>query len=134
MDLVNNQTISINTEQDIVNVRKIVREYATQIGLNTINQTKLVTAASELTRNIIKYAEGGNLIINILNKNDRTGLQMTFEDKGPGIPDISLAMIAGYTSKDGLGIGLSGSKQLVDEFDIKSEIGKGTTIKLTLWK
>lgn len=134
MENVKSATIAINKEQDIINVRKIVRDHAMQIGLSLLNQTKLVTAASELTRNIIKYANNGTLQLNILHKEDLIGLQLIFEDQGPGIPDISLAMLAGYSSKDGLGIGLSGSKRLVDEFDIKSEVGKGTLIKLMLWK
>jgi serine/threonine-protein kinase RsbT len=131
MEMIKSETININNEQDIINVRKLVRDYAIHIGLGAVNQTKIVTAASELTRNIIRYAKNGTLQLNIINHGEKIGLQMIFEDRGPGIPDISLAMIAGYTSKDGLGVGLSGSKQLVDEFDIKSEVGKSKVIVLT---
>jgi serine/threonine-protein kinase RsbT len=131
---IKSKLFNIKAEQDIISVRRIVRELANEIGLKALNQTKLVTAASEITRNIIKYADNGTLEINVVKENDRTGLQMIFNDYGPGIPDVSLAMIAGYTTGGGLGVGLSGTKQLVDEFDIKSEVGKGTSIKLILWK
>lgn len=135
MQTLTGETIAINDERDVVNVRKIIREQALALKFSMINQTKLVTAASELTRNIIKYANCGTVEYNhLIDNNDRHGLQLIFTDQGPGIPDIKRVMAGGYTTGGGLGLGLSGSKKLVDEFELNSEVGKGTCIKLILWK
>lgn len=124
----------IAREQDVVLFRNRVKEYATKIGMSILNQTKLITAASELVRNMLKYANGGTVLIEVISKNKVTGVRLTFEDKGPGIPDLKLAMQDGYSTGKSLGLGLPGAKRLVNEFDIKSEVGKGTTVAITRWK
>lgn len=121
------------SEPDIVLVRRRVREVANRIGLSLVDQTKLVTAASELARNTLTYGGGGMLQLESLN-GPRTGVRLTFVDKGPGIPDISLALRDGYTTGSGLGLGLSGSKRLVNEFEIDSKVGEGTRVAVTRWK
>ena len=131
---ISKHAIEIKHDHDIVLARKLVRECANELKFSILNQTKLVTAASELMRNIIKYANSGTVNLNIIHNGSREGLQIIFEDQGPGIPDIPKVMAGGYTTGGGLGLGLSGSKRLVDEFDIKSIVGKGTCIKIVLWK
>lgn len=130
MSIVNSEAIPVASEPDIVLVRRRVREVANQIGLSLVDQTKLVTAASELARNTLTYGGGGMLQLESLN-GPRT---LTFVDKGPGIPDISLALLDGYTTGSGLGLGLSGSKRLVNEFEIESKVGQGTRVAVTRWK
>jgi serine/threonine-protein kinase RsbT len=127
-------TIAIKTEQDIVNVRKQVRMQAEQLQFSLIKQTKIVTAASELARNIFKYANVGTLEISLIHGRRGTGLQLVFKDQGPGIPDIEQAMSAGFSTGKGLGLGLSGAQRLVDEFNITSHLGKGTCVRIILWK
>ncbi len=134
MNALQSNTYPILIEQDVVLIRKVVRELSVQLKLSLINQTKLVTAASELTRNIIKYASTGSLKVDVINNGTRDGIQLIFEDKGPGIPDIPRVMKGGYTTGKGLGLGLSGSERLVDEFELKSVVGQGTYIKLIVWK
>lgn len=124
----------IEKEQDVVPFRNRVKEYAVKIGMSLVNQTKLITAASELVRNMLKYAGGGTVLIEALTQGRDTGIRLTFEDNGPGIPDISLAMKDGFSSGKSLGIGLPGTKRLVNEFDIKSTVGKGTTVCIIKWK
>ncbi len=124
----------IDKEQDVVPFRNRVKEYAVKIGMSLVNQTKIITAASELVRNMLKYAGGGLTIIEVVSQGRDTGIRLTFQDKGPGIKDIVLAMKDGYSSGKSLGIGLPGTKRLVSEFDIKSEIGVGTTITILKWK
>ena len=124
----------IDKEQDVVPFRNRVKEYAVKIGMSLVNQTKIITAASELVRNMLKYAGGGLAIIEVVSQGRDTGIRLTFQDKGPGIKDIALAMKDGYTTGKSLGIGLPGTKRLVSEFDIKSELGVGTTITILKWK
>ena len=107
---------------------------ATKIGMGLVNQTKLITAASELVRNMLRYAKGGKVTINIVSHLSRTGLQLIFADSGPGIKDLSLALKEGFSTERSLGLGLPGAKKLADEFDIKSTPGKGTTVIILKWK
>jgi len=115
-------------------VRQLVRTRAAEIGLSLVDQTKIVTAASELARNTLDYGKGGHVQLQLLRNDTRAGIKLVFEDKGPGIKDIDLAMTDGYTTGNGLGLGLSGSKRLVNEFDIQSSPGQGTRITIVRWK
>ena len=124
----------IEKEQDVVPFRNRVKEFAVKIGMGLVNQTKLITAASELVRNMLKYAGGGTVLIEAITEGRDNGVRLTFHDKGPGIKDISLAMKDGYSSGKSLGIGLPGTKRLVNEFDIKSNVGEGTTVSIIKWK
>jgi len=124
----------ILTSEDVVRVRQKVRSWAIEMGFNLIDQTKLVTAASELARNTINYGGGGEFRLEALNEGNRSGLRLTFEDHGPGIEDVELALKDGYTTAGGLGLGLGGSKRLVNEFDIFSRPGEGTRITVTRWR
>lgn len=135
MQVLNSEHLPIRTQNDIVIVRQKVRAYALQLGLGIIDQTKVVTAASELARNTLDYGGGGDLELSTL-KNDlsRMGLRLTFEDQGPGIADIEKALTDGYTTGGGLGMGLSGSKRLMNEFQIESQLGKGTRVVAIKWK
>lgn len=127
-------TMNIVQEQDVVPFRNRVREYAVKIGMSLVNQTKLITAASEMVRNMLKYGGGGITIIEVISEERNNGIRLTFQDKGPGIQDIPLAMKDGYSTGKSLGVGLPGAKRLVNEFTIKSVVGEGTTITLTKWK
>ena len=120
-------------DQDVVPFRNRVKECAVRIKMGLVNQTKLITAASELGRNMLKYGKGGETLIEIITRGRDNGVRLTFTDKGPGIPDISLAMKDGFTTGKSLGLGLPGAKRLVSEFDIKSEVGKGTTVVVIKW-
>lgn len=133
MSVVFSETVPVISEPDIVVARRRVREVAAQIGLSLVDQTKLVTAASELARNTLIYGGGGSMQLESMN-GPRLGVRLTFEDKGPGIPDISLALRDGFTTGSGLGLGLSGAKRLVNEFEIKSQVGHGTRVTITRWK
>jgi len=121
-------------EQDVVPFRNRVKELATKIGMSLVNQTKLITAASELVRNMLKYANGGKVVLELVSKNGYSGVRLTFADKGPGIENITQAMQDGFTTGRSLGLGLPGAKRLVNEFDIKSIVGDGTTVTVTHWK
>ena len=132
--VLNKDKMVIEKEQDVVPFRNRVKEYAIKIGMSLINQTKLITAASELVRNMLKYGGGGIAVIEVVSQERNTGIRLIFQDKGPGIKDISLAMKDGYTTGKSLGIGLPGAKRLVSEFDIKSEVGAGTTVTILKWK
>src|SRR6476661_3311372 len=132
--VLNKDKMLIEKEQDVVPFRNRVKEYAVKIGMSLINQTKLITAASELVRNMLKYGGGGLALIEVVSQGRDTGVRLTFQDKGPGIKDISLAMKDGYTTGKSLGIGLPGTKRLVSEFDIKSDVGIGTTVTILKWK
>lgn len=115
--------------------RKAVREKAVQLGFGITDQTKIVTAASELARNTLDYGLGGDMDIEALeNERGKPGLRLTFKDQGPGIADLKLALTDGYTSGAGMGMGLSGSKRLMSEFNIDSEVGRGTCVTVTKWK
>ncbi len=126
--------MSIVKEQDVIPFRNRIKEYATKIGMGLVNQTKLITAASELVRNMLKYANGGKVYIEVVSKGRENGIRLSFEDKGPGIPDINLALKDGYSTGKSLGLGLPGTKRLVSEFNIASEVGKGTTVTVVKWK
>jgi serine/threonine-protein kinase RsbT len=123
----------ITSENDIVMARKVVREASTALGFGLTDVTRIVTAASELTRNIYHYAKSGVMHWRTLNQGVRVGLELSFEDNGPGIADIEKAMEPGYSTGEGLGMGLPGSKRLMDEMTIESTVGKGTTVILRKW-
>lgn len=133
MSIVSSENLPIHAEIDIVTVRRRVREIAAGLGFSLVDQTKMVTAASELARNTMIYGGGGSMRAEALN-GPRTGLRLIFEDKGPGIPDVDLALRDGFTTGSGLGLGLGGSKRLVSEFQVSSRVGEGTTVTITRWK
>ena len=126
--------LPLRDDEDVVRVRHAVRDRTSKLGFSLIDQTKLVTAASELARNTVLHGGGGTVQIEVLRKEPRVGLRLRFEDQGPGIPDVELAMRDGYTTKNGLGLGLSGSRRLVNEFEIRSTPGEGTVVCVTRWK
>jgi serine/threonine-protein kinase RsbT len=126
-------TMPVYREQDVVPYRSRVKEYAIKIKMGLVSQTKLITAASEIVRNMLKYANGGETSIEIVSMGRNNGIRLIFDDKGPGIADISLAMKDGFSTGKSLGLGLPGTKRLVSEFDIKSEVGLGTTITIIMW-
>jgi len=128
------ERIPVTTEGDVVIVRQAVRRHAVDIKLSLVDQTKIVTAASELARNLLIYGGGGEVVIEVIQNGSRTGLQILFADTGPGIPDIALALKDGYTSGGGMGLGLGGAKRLVNEFEIVSKAGEGTQITIRRWK
>lgn len=123
----------INIEQDVVLARQLTRKLAQECGMRLIDLTKLVTAVSELARNTMVYGGGGDMDWQILEENGRTGLRLLFRDEGPGIPDIKLALTDGWTSGSGLGLGLTGARRLVEEFELDTAPGKGTRITITRW-
>ncbi|MHC8314572.1 anti-sigma regulatory factor [Pseudomonas sp. LB3P31] len=123
----------IQIEQDVVLARQTARKLATECGMRLIDLTKMVTAVSELARNTMVYGGGGDMDWQILDENARTGLRLVFRDEGPGIPDIKLAMTDGWTSGGGLGLGLTGAKRLVEEFELETAPGQGTRITITRW-
>ena len=125
--------MAVVKEQDVVPFRNRVREYAVKIKMGLVNQTKLITAASELVRNMLRYADGGKIRIEIVSKGRDNGIRLTFADKGPGISNIDLAMKDGYSTGKSLGLGLPGAKRLVNEFNIQTETGKGTTVTIIKW-
>ncbi|MGA5760992.1 anti-sigma regulatory factor [Nonomuraea bangladeshensis] len=127
------QELAIAGNSDVVIVRQQVRNSAQQVGLSLVDQTKLVTAASELARNALMYAGGGRVRIEVVNNGVRDGLRLDFTDEGPGIPDLDLALTDGWSTGGGLGLGLSGSRRLVDEFDLESRTGEGTRITVIKW-
>lgn len=123
----------IETESDVVRVRQVVRALAVAAKLSLVDQTKMVTAASELARNTLVYGGGGAMMIDIIDSGRRRGVRAVFTDTGPGIPDLDLALTEGWTSGTGLGLGLTGSRRLVDEFAIDSSPGVGTTVRVVKW-
>lgn len=128
------ETLNIRSEQDVVSVRQAVKSWAAQLKFSLVDQTKIVTAASELGRNTFIYGGGGTARLEILGEGIRKGLRITFENHGPGIPDLEKAMQDGYTTGKGMGLGLSGAKRLVNDFNIVSRVGSGTTVTITRWK
>jgi serine/threonine-protein kinase RsbT len=134
MVVLKDETASLRSSDDIVKVRRIVREWAVSLGFSLVDQTKVVTAASELARNVIDYGGGGDFRIEALNNDSRRGLRLTFSDEGPGIVDLEHAMQDGFTTGGGLGLGLGGAKRLVNEFLIDSKPGRGTTVVIVRWK
>lgn len=134
MGMQRHETMSIESSADVVLVRQAVRQLAVELGFGLVDQTKIVTAASELARNTLDYAGGGTVKLEALESGRQRGLRLTFEDRGPGIPDIELALKDGFTTGNGLGMGLSGTKRLVNEFHIVSRVGEGTCVTITKWK
>lgn len=132
--ILSKDVMHIDREQTVVPFRNRVKECCVKIGMGLVNQTKFITAASELARNMLKYAGGGKVNIEIVSKGRENGVRLTFEDKGPGIENIELAMRDGYSTGKSLGLGLPGAKRLVSEFDIKSTIDVGTTVTILKWK
>jgi serine/threonine-protein kinase RsbT len=124
----------LRAEDDVVRARQAVRSWAVEMGFSLIDQTKLVTAASELARNTVVYGGGGTLLMEALEDGARTGLRLVFADEGPGIPDIDTALRDGYTTGGGLGLGLGGARRLVSEFAIESAPGQGTRVTVVKWK
>ena len=134
MAVLKNQTLPVGTEGDIVRVRQAVRAWSIELKFSLVDQTKIVTAASELTRNLFVYGGGGEVHLSILQEGIRRGLRAVFEDHGPGIADIAQAMQDGYTTGGTMGLGLGGAKRLVNDFDIVSVPGEGTRVTITRWK
>lgn len=128
------ETAPVRTSADVVSVRHSVRRWAVELNFTIVEQTKIVTAASELARNMIDYGGGGTLTLESLDDGIRKGLRLIFEDQGPGIPDIQTALRDGFTSGSGMGLGLGGAKRLSNEFDIQSAPGQGTKVTITRWK
>jgi serine/threonine-protein kinase RsbT len=127
-------TLPLRTEEDIVASRQKVRVLAQQLKFSLVDQNKMITAASELSRNTVVHGGGGEMRWELLDDGIRRGLRLHFEDEGPGIPDTRLALTDGWTSGNGMGLGLPGSKRLVHEFDLQSASGRGTRVSITRWK
>jgi serine/threonine-protein kinase RsbT len=134
MITLNKESMTIIREVDVIPFRNRLKEYAVKIGMSLVNQTKIITAASELARNMLKYGNGGKVHIEVVNKGKENGVRLTFIDQGPGIKDIKLAMQDGYSTGKSLGLGLPGTRRLVSEFNIESVVGQGTTVTVIKWK
>ncbi|OWT71344.1 MULTISPECIES: anti-sigma regulatory factor [unclassified Achromobacter] len=127
--------LELSTQDQLAIARRTVQEWATTVGFGTLDRTKIVTAASEIGRNTLVHGGGGRMTITeVTNENFQQGLRLVFEDQGPGIPDIDRALTDGYTTAKSMGLGFGGAKRLVNEFDVHSEPGQGTTVTLTQWK
>jgi serine/threonine-protein kinase RsbT len=134
MTVLKSEQLPLRSDADIVRMRQQVRAWAIEVSLSLVDQTKLVTAASELGRNTRIYGGGGDVLLEIVENGGRRGVRLKFIDQGPGIPDVELALKDGYTSGNGLGLGLGGAKRLCNEFEIITAPGQGTTIVVTRWK
>jgi serine/threonine-protein kinase RsbT len=134
MAVVQRSVLPIRSQEDVVRVRKAAREGAVAQGFSLVDQTKLVTAASELARNTLDYGGGGEVEVTTLSEPPRRGVRLVFTDKGPGIPDIAQALTDGFTSGGGLGLGLSGARRLSNEFSIESRVGEGTQVTIARWR
>ncbi len=134
MVVMKDEVMEIRKSDHVVLVRQAVRKWAIELGFSLVDQTKIITAASELARNALDYGGGGAVRLQALQEGPRRGLRLTFEDQGPGIPDIEKALTDGYTTGKGMGMGLSGSRRLVNEFEIDSRVGEGTRVTITRWK
>lgn len=134
IQILRSDTKPIRSQADIVYVRSAVRDWAVEQKFSIVEQTKLITAASELARNAYEYGKGGDMLMESLSDGIRKGIRLTFIDQGPGIPDLKLALTDGWTSGGGLGMGLTGAKRLVNEFNIESKVGEGTKVTITKWK
>lgn len=134
MAILKAETLPLQTDQDVVKVRQVVRTWAVELKFTLVDQTKFVTAASELGRNTVLHGGGGEVRLESLQERGRSGLRLTFTDQGPGIPDLDLALKDGYTTGTGMGLGLSGAKRLSNEFEISSKVGEGTRVMITRWK
>lgn len=128
------ETFPVMSSADVVKVRQVVRQWAAEMKFSLVEQTKLVTATSELARNALEHGGGGSMLAEVVEDGARKGIKLVFDDNGPGIADIELALKDGYTTGGGMGLGLSGSKRLVSDFQIKSEPGQGTTVTIIRWK
>jgi serine/threonine-protein kinase RsbT len=133
MAVISTESVPVQSEPDVVAVRRRVRDASARLGFSLVDQTKVVTAASELARNTVIYGGGGTMQMEMLN-GPRNGLRLIFEDKGPGIADVDLALRDGFTTGSGLGLGLGGAKRLVSDFEISSRPGEGTRVTITRWK
>ena len=134
MPITRTDVVPLRLEQDVVIARQGVRRLTQDIGFSIVDQTKMVTAASELARNAVIYGNGGEMRCEVLSEGARRGLRLHFVDEGPGIADVNKAMVDGWTSGTGMGLGLSGAKRLVNEFEIETALGKGTRVTITRWK
>jgi|SRR6187455_372355 serine/threonine-protein kinase RsbT len=134
MDAAKGETLPLRSAEEVVLVRQATRRRSVDLGFSIIEQTKIVTAASELARNTVIHGGGGSVLIEEVTNGIRKGIRLTFEDRGPGIPDIGLALKDGYTTGGGLGLGLSGSRRLMNEFEIASQLGVGTRVVVVKWK
>ncbi len=134
MPILKSEIIPIQVESDVVKVRQVVKQWALECKFGIVDQTKFVTAASELARNTLTYGMGGNVTLERLQQELRNGVRLTFEDRGPGIPNVELALTDGYTSGSGMGMGLSGAKRLSHEFELTTKVGEGTRVSITRWK
>jgi serine/threonine-protein kinase RsbT len=134
MPTVRTETLELRSGSDVVGVRQVVRSWAIEAGFTLVDQTKMVTAASELARNTVDYGGGGTVRLELLADGNRRGLRIAFEDQGPGIADIEKALTDHYTTGNGLGLGLGGARRLVNEFDLSSKVGEGTRVVITRWK
>lgn len=126
--------INIQAAADVVLVRQMVRQFAVELGFGLVDQTKIVTAASELARNTLDYGGGGTVKLEALQAGPKRGLKLTFADQGPGIPDVEMALKDGFTTGSGLGMGLGGARRLANEFTIESAVGAGTQVTIVRWK
>ena len=127
------ETMKVYKEPEVVLLRNRVKEYAVKIKMGLVNQTKLITAVSELARNMLRYANGGEVLVEVVTRGRENGVRLRFIDKGPGIADVALAMKDGFSTGKSMGLGLPGAKRLVSEFDIASEVNKGTTVTIIKW-
>jgi serine/threonine-protein kinase RsbT len=134
MDCRRDETLSLESEQDVVRTRQMVRAWAVAMGFSLVEQTKIVTAASELARNAIEYGGGGSMRLRWMANSVRHGLRMDFVDTGPGIPDVDKALKDGFSTGTGLGLGLSGARRLMSEFEIDTALGRGTRVSVTRWR
>jgi serine/threonine-protein kinase RsbT len=134
MATLRDETLEVRTSADVVRLRQVIRSWAAELGFSLVDQTKLVTGASELGRNTLEHGRGGRVRIEMLNDEERRGVRMTFEDEGPGIPDVDVALRDGYSTGSGLGLGLGGTRRLMSEFRIQSEVGKGTRVQVARWR
>ena len=134
MPVTRSDTVELRSASDVVTVRQVVRTWAIDAGFSLVDQTKMVTAASEIARNTVHYGGGGTARLELIDDGARRGLRIAFEDHGPGIPDIQQAMTDHFTTGNGLGLGLGGARRLVNEFDITSRVGEGTRVVITRWK
>jgi serine/threonine-protein kinase RsbT len=132
--VLSSESMPIRTSEDIVQVRQAVRKTAVSMGFGLVDQTKIVTASSELARNALDHGGGGTAQVEVVQNDTRTGVRLVFEDRGPGIANIDLALTDGYTSANGMGLGLGGAKRLSHEFDISSKPGAGTRVSILRWK
>jgi len=133
MEVLRTESLPVRTSEDVVNVRTSVRRLAAELRFGIVDQTKIVTAASEIARNTLDYGQGGDLRMEAVHNGIKTGLRLTFMDQGPGIRDVERALTDGFSSGNGMGLGLGGTRRLMDEFEIASKPNEGTTVTITKW-